>query len=315
MGRRGAGFSGFRGIDANIDALNYLAQPAQLGQLLDEAARIRQELESRTLLTRGEQLTYRYALRAVGLQRDSVARAIGILRDPERFYDYGSYRQATLVLKRWLDVLSLQGFPGQFGDFTLRINNVGNLCSLADLTSDDYIQRLTRPLQPYFESEFDAVLREQPWHLVGLSVNYIGQLPFAMRMAKQIRQALPNTLLCVGGTEISDELKCLRDRADIWKLFPECDAVVGGEGESVLMALLRSIANGKPLPDGQPVSWSAKARCQWRRCRSCTRTWPSCQRRGTTSSISVGTGHPNPCCCTRRPGAATGTSARSATTA
>src|SRR3954470_7870744 len=105
----GAGFTGFRGIDANIDALNYLAQPAQLGQLLDETARIMRELENRTTLTRGEQLTYRYALRAVGLQRDSVARAIGILRDPERFYDYGSYRQATLVLKRWLDVLSLQG--------------------------------------------------------------------------------------------------------------------------------------------------------------------------------------------------------------
>ncbi|HEY3058251.1 MAG TPA: radical SAM protein [Chloroflexota bacterium] len=248
----GAGFTGFRGIDANIDALNFLAQPAQLAELLDEAADMRHELERRTPLTRGEQLNYRYALRAVGLQPDSVARAIGILRDPERFYDYGSYRQATLVLKRWLDVLSLRGFAGQFGDFTLRINNLGSLCSVSDLTSDEYIQRITRPLQPYFESEFDAVLREHEWHLVGLSVNYIGQLPFAIRMAKQIRQVLPNTLLCVGGTEISDELKCLRDKADIWKLFPECDAAVGGEGESVLMALLRSIASGKPLPEGQP---------------------------------------------------------------
>ncbi len=120
----GAGFTGFRGIDANIDALNFLAQPAQLAELLDEAAGMRHELERRTPLTRGEQLNYRYALRAVGLQPDSVARAIGILRDPERFYDYGSYRQATLVLKRWLDVLSLRGFAGQFGDFTLRINNL-----------------------------------------------------------------------------------------------------------------------------------------------------------------------------------------------
>src|SRR3954452_23471587 len=76
----GAGFTGFRGIDANIDALNYLAQPPHLGELLDEATRMRQELESRTALTRGEQLNYRYALRAVGLQPDSVVRAIAILR-------------------------------------------------------------------------------------------------------------------------------------------------------------------------------------------------------------------------------------------
>jgi anaerobic magnesium-protoporphyrin IX monomethyl ester cyclase len=247
-----AGFTGFRGIDANIEALNFMAQPEELGPLLDDAAHIRQRLEQQPSLTRAEQIAYRYALRAVGLTRDSMAQAIGILRDAERFYDYGSYRQATMVLKRWLDVLSLRGFPGQFGDFTLRINNVGNLSSLTDLTNLSFIEQLTRPLQPYFESQFSEVLREQPWHLVGLSVNYTGQLPFALQMAKQIRQALPNTILCVGGTEISDELKCLRTTSDIWKLFPDCDAVVGGEGESVLLAILRSIADNKSLPDGQP---------------------------------------------------------------
>lgn len=247
-----AGFTGFRGVDANIEALNFMARPAQLGPLLEEAEETRQRLEAKQHLTRREQLTYRYALRAVGLQADSMQRAIDVLQDPGKFYDYGRYRQATMVLKRWLDVLSLRGFPGQFGDFTLRINNVGNLSSLTDLTNPNYIDQLTRPLQPYFDTHFKTLLSEQPWHVVGVSVNYTGQLPFAIALTKLIRNALPDALVCVGGTEISDELKCLRDKADIWKLFPDCDAVVGGEGESVLLALLRSIADDKPLPDGQP---------------------------------------------------------------
>src|SRR5215216_7641635 len=168
-----AGFAGYRCVDANIAALNYAAQPAEVERLLDEAAEIRHQLESRQVLSRGEQLTYRYALRAVGLQPESIQQAIEILKDGEAFYDYGGYRQAVLVLKRWLDVLSIRGFAGQFGDFTLRINNVGNLSSLDDLTNPAFIERITAPLAPYFETAFKQLLGEQTWNFVGLSINYV----------------------------------------------------------------------------------------------------------------------------------------------
>src|SRR5207249_2743050 len=107
-----AGFSGWRCLDANIEALNFMAAPEQVGNALLFAAEVRHELEGRERLSRGEQLLYRYALRGVGLAPDSIQRAIGILQDEELFYDYGYYRQAAMVLKRWLDVLSIQGFPG-----------------------------------------------------------------------------------------------------------------------------------------------------------------------------------------------------------
>jgi radical SAM superfamily enzyme YgiQ (UPF0313 family) len=248
-----AGFTGFRGVDANIDALNYLAKPEQVGLLLNDTADTRKRLEQRqSALSRGEQLLYRYTLKAVGLQPDSVQRAIDTMRDPHQFYDYGSYRQATMVLKRWLDVLSTRGFPGQFGDFTLRINNIGNLSSLHDLTNQTYLDQLTRPLAPYFDSELKSVLAEQNWHVVGLSCNYTSQLPFALAIARQVRQAQPDAVLCVGGTEISDDIKCLRDGSDIWRLFPDCDAIVGGEGESAFISILDAVAQDKPLPLGQP---------------------------------------------------------------
>ena len=47
-------------------ALNYLAQPDHFGALLDECAEIRSRLERADRLMRGEQLLYRYALKAVG---------------------------------------------------------------------------------------------------------------------------------------------------------------------------------------------------------------------------------------------------------
>ncbi len=247
-----AGFGGWRCLDANIEALNYLATPEQVQDVLNQADRVRADLERKVQLSRGDQLLYRYALRGVGLRCDSVQRAIGILRDPEAFYDYGAYRQATLVLRRWLDVLSIRGFPGQFGDFTLRINNVGNLSSLDDLTNPAFIERITAPLAPYFETTFNQLLGEQTWNFVGLSINYVSQLPFGLAIARQIRQRLPNTVLCVGGTEISDIIKCLRNPADIWRLLRECDAVVGGEGESALVSVLQAIARERPLPSKQP---------------------------------------------------------------
>jgi anaerobic magnesium-protoporphyrin IX monomethyl ester cyclase len=247
-----AGFTGWRCLDANIEALNFLADPDQVDAALRRATQVRLDLESRQRLSRGEQLLYRYALRGVGLAPDSIQRAICILQDAEQFYDYGSYRQAALVLKRWLDVLSIQGFPGQFGDFTLHINNIGNLSSLTDLTNPEFIGRLTAPMASYFETTFRQHVSQTRWDVVGLSVNYTSQLPFAIALSKEIRACLPNTVLCVGGTEISDDIKCLRATADIWKLFADCDAIVGGEGESALLALLQAVADGRPLPMDQP---------------------------------------------------------------
>ena len=118
-----AGYGNFSCLDANVQALNYLARPEQVAALIDECGRVRDELETRDRLTRGEQLLYRYALKAVGLERDTVGRAIQVMTDPERCYDYALYREAVVALKRWMDLLSVRGFPGQLDDFSLRLDS------------------------------------------------------------------------------------------------------------------------------------------------------------------------------------------------
>src|SRR5262249_27984777 len=154
-------------------------------------------------LTRGEQLMYRYLLKAVGFQPDSVADAISIMRDPELFYDYGTYHHAATILSRWLDVLSTLAYPGQFNGFMLSGRQF-NLTSLFDVCDESVITRIVNPFRSYLEHEFRPLLEARPWSLIGLSVNYTSQLPFAIYMCKLSRAVCPDAVICLGGTEVTD---------------------------------------------------------------------------------------------------------------
>lgn len=244
-----AGYEDFSCLDANIAALNYLAQFDKIEALRTICDSVRLRLEGKDRLTRGEQLLYRYALKGVGLQTDSVVRAIDIFKGSDSFYDYRSYRQAVLIVKRWLHALSVYGFPGQFGDdFSFVSGGVGSLASLKDLTDISYLGQLMGPFSPYFNGPLTAVLRSRLWDVVGLSVNYVSQLPCAVFLARLIRSVCPGTFLCLGGTEISDDVKYLSNPQAIWTLFPDADALVVGEGETAFVEILDAVASRTPLP-------------------------------------------------------------------
>jgi hypothetical protein len=246
-----AGYQNFSCLDANIAALNYLAQSNQVEQLLATCESARLKFERKKRLTRGEQLLYRYALKGFGLQTDSVMQAIDTLKGSHSFYDYGSYRQAVLIVKRWLHALSVYGFPGQFGDdFAFNSSGIGSLASIKDLTDISYLEQLMRPFSPYFKGPLTAVLQSRLWDVVGLSVNYVSQLPCAVFLARMIRSLCPGTFLCVGGTEVSDDVKYLTNPQAIWTLFPDANALVIGEGESAFVDILDAVAGNKPLSKG-----------------------------------------------------------------
>lgn len=246
-----SGYLGHRCVDLNLEMLDSAAQPGQMTGLLDDCAAVRKRIESLAQPTRSDELLYRHAVQAIGFTETTACAAIDVLRSPDRFYDPRLYRQAMLALSRWLAILSVRGLPGQFEGFALAQGMYLNTSSLRDLSDTALLDRLVAPFAAYLRGDFRNLLAERPWGLVGLSVNYESQLPFAAWLCREIRRRCPETLICIGGTEIAADLKFLDDPLRIWQVFPDCDALVVGEGEGVLVSILDSLSRGA-RPTSQP---------------------------------------------------------------
>lgn len=247
-----AGHDGFTVLDANLDALEHMIEPRNVSYVLEKCRRLRARLEQTAPMSRGECMMYRCALEAIGLDQTTPRQAVEVLRDPVAFYDFRLYQEAVHVLQRWMDVLSTCGFAGQFHGFGVDDQNILDFGSVADLTDPALLDTFIEPFRPYFDEPFRDALTSRPYRLIGLSVNYTSQLPFAVWMCRRIRALCPSALLCVGGSEVTGDVKNLRDKQQIWALFPDCDAIVVGEGESALIDLLDAAAAGAPAPCGRP---------------------------------------------------------------
>jgi hypothetical protein len=241
------GFTGFRCEDANINSLNHLARPNYVSGLLTEARAVCEQVTALASPTRADELRYQCALSAIGLSDDFMQRAIDVLRTPEHFYDYPVYQDAAMAARRFINLLSLRALPGLFSGYTLRFNGPVNLLSQADLTDSEVLDRVVGGFSEYFDGPFADLLADRDWRLIGLSVNYSSQLPFALRMARQARAQCPNAVIVFGGTEVCDDVKYVRDPADLWRIFADADALVPGEGESPLVDILAAIRDDAPL--------------------------------------------------------------------
>jgi anaerobic magnesium-protoporphyrin IX monomethyl ester cyclase len=248
---RDAGFTGYRCLDANIDAFNYLAAPEFVARLLDKAARTRADIEAAGQPSRGDELRYQAALAGAGLRPDFAQRAIGIFRDATAFHHHPTYRQAVMAMRRWLQLLSLDGLPGIFDGFGLRLSGPVNFLGRGDLTDEGVTSAVAAPFRPYIEGPFRAVLRERAWEMIGFSVNYISQLPVALALAREARAMCPEAVIVFGGTEVCDAVKYMRDPGAVWELFANCDVIVPGEGETPMREILAAIRDGEP-PNGIP---------------------------------------------------------------
>ncbi|MEU9875287.1 B12-binding domain-containing radical SAM protein [Streptomyces phaeochromogenes] len=242
-----AGFTGFRACDANVDALNCLARPENVRQTLMLAGEVRACAEAKDTLSRNEQLRYQTALKHVGLSESSIEAAIAVFKDAEQFYDYDRYRQAVMVVKRWMDLLALAGPTGLLDGFEIRTKGPVNLCSIADVSDDRFLDAVEDVIRPYVEGPFAALLAQESWDVIGFSVSYLSQLPFALVLARAARAARPDAVIVFGGTEVSDDVKFLRRMPDIWNLYRHADVIVPGEGETAFLALLEAVRSRTPL--------------------------------------------------------------------
>lgn len=245
---RHQGFLNGRAVDVNVEVLNYMLQPEQVHATLDIAQAEVEALQGKSNLTRGEQLRLRFALKAVGITTEDVLRARATLRNEEEFFDLERYTQSVLILNRWMDVLSLSGMPGQFDNISIRTSFLVDCGKSADLCSAKLLSILAAPFTPYWNDPFQKLLLETKWDVVGISANYVSQLPIALWIMKLVRAQCPQTKIVLGGTEITDVFKGATSDSVIWNVFREADVLVVGEGETAFVEILQCVQLGESIP-------------------------------------------------------------------
>jgi anaerobic magnesium-protoporphyrin IX monomethyl ester cyclase len=246
---RSRGFPAADLFDVNIEAFHHTFSPAGVAWL-DRCGRERPDLPGGEPMP--EAMIRARLLRTGDADPDAVRDAVRVLRDPELFYDYPRYCQAVNDVIAWMSYVGTAGFPGQFsGGFQLMATPGVAMGSVAALTDHDVLARYSRPFQAYYEDVLIPRLRAGGYDVVGVSIAYNWQLPFALWLMRLIRAALPGTFLIAGGTEVSDTWKYARDKSMFFQVFADCDALVVGEGETAYTAILEAVGAGK-LPAKHP---------------------------------------------------------------
>jgi hypothetical protein len=242
---RERGFDRISVHDTNIESLWYLAEPARMRARLDSWRERLTLMNRRPTLPGSLQTEYLTLVRAVALEPDAAHVAIQTLRDGERFYDYPQYSRAVRALLRWLDALSLDAFPGQFGQGFNLVCTPANFSSIDELSDPAVLEQIVGPHAPYFREEFLPRLSCERPELVGINVTYTSQLPYALWLAREVRARMPQAYVVCGGTEISDTFKYANDRSRLGELFAGVDACVVGEGERAFGEMLQALAAGR----------------------------------------------------------------------
>jgi radical SAM family protein len=242
---RSHGLEQARIIDANIESFYFSLTENEAKKTLRivQERRTRLEAGDSSGLNDREQTALWVAGRT---SPEEVRAAVGILKDPDAFYQYPLYRWATERVISWMNTLSATGAPGSFGansGFSFFASDVINWFSLEDLRNRDLIDRINRPFEGYVTELLLPRLRDAD--LVGMNVTYQEQLPFALYMLRRLHEDRAGAerfpRIMVGGTEVSGVWKYLPKKQKFFELFDGVDLAVVGEGESAYAEILRTI--------------------------------------------------------------------------
>ncbi|MEO7111720.1 MAG: radical SAM protein [Polyangiaceae bacterium] len=232
-------------IDANVEAFDALLEEKSLAALRDRLETRLAELDGKDVLAHAEQLEYAALARARGdahATPHGIDRAKKTFRDETAFHDPDAYASAVATVDAALRVVSATHHPLHL-DFTAYRTPFG-------LTTMDEVERASRPdadpFDDYVMNDLIPRLRAAKVDVVGLSVCFPGQLQPAYAFALKIKRELPHVHLTCGGPGITQMLIRLSGQRLARALGPFDTACVF-EGENTLLALVRAIAENKPI--------------------------------------------------------------------
>ncbi|PIR01784.1 MAG: radical SAM protein [Nitrospinae bacterium CG11_big_fil_rev_8_21_14_0_20_45_15] len=185
---------------------------------------------------------------ATGLKFSSVIAgqvedAKKVLRTPERFFDFNAYRQADLIIKSALKLVSDVYAPTVFNLSTFESGTRAEESTFRAAESARDAET-----NPFIDLYDQVLLKTEDWssyQVVGISIVGISQIIPGLTLARMLKERYPALHITLGGPIFSVNSNQLLGKPEFFKEF--CHSVVTFEGEEPLNRLLCALKAGDSL--------------------------------------------------------------------
>jgi hypothetical protein len=239
-----AGVNNVRQRDLNIEVLDTILTESYGKQIHARLQDKVKELERRKSGEAGPSSGEHYARAIEAVERlpyliERIEIAKDILRG-EEFYDLERYRDALLLIDKWLEMISTLHFPTRM---TVVDNQVSgySIYSSKDLLNVIRDEAHNPYLSLFRECFLSSLLADQP-ELIGVSITATSQIVPGLTLCRLIKDAYPDVHVTIGGsifTRLVDNLRRCHG------LFDLTDDFVVFEGETALLELVNQLAGKK----------------------------------------------------------------------
>jgi hypothetical protein len=230
--------------DLGIEAFEYLRQPRQIALLLEKADILRRQLEEKAVLKGFDKRWYGLLLMAkgFGIQPHLITAATAGLKNPQRFYDYPSYKVDCGVIDAFFRLLRAVYYPTMV--------TPTHYPSAHELKSWDAVQlhrdEALNPYLAFYESTlFPSIETARP-AVIGILMETAEQSTQALVLGSLLKERFPDIHVTTGGSYLT-QWTLLMDQALLEALFTATDSVLCGEMEDGFASLLKRRLQGHKL--------------------------------------------------------------------
>lgn len=172
-----------------------------------------------------------------------VEEAKNVMRTPDRFFDFDAYRQADMIVKSALKLISDAYAPS-----ILNLSTFESGVRAEESTSKARTATLDKETNPFISLYDEILLPTENWqdyNVVGISIVGISQVIPGLTLARVLKERYPHLHITLGGPIFSVAGGQLQGKPEFFEAF--CHSIVTFEGEDPLHQLLTRLKNGSSL--------------------------------------------------------------------
>ena len=232
--------------DFNIESYDHFLSAPLLRQTEDLLKERQQSLKAQSSLSIKEKshldvlsMGLKFSDRII----NGVEEAKSVMRTPERFFDFGAYQQADMVIKSALKLVSDAHAPAILSMSTFESGTRAEESTRkAHKTTRD---TATNPFINLYENILLSTENWQEYDVVGISIVGISQIIPGLTLARMIKEKYPHLHITLGGPIFSVNAGQLIGHPEFFDDF--CHSVVTFEGEEPMHRMLSALKAGDSL--------------------------------------------------------------------